>query len=556
MSATVSASASRVQKAWREALAVWDVATSLSPPEPFASGGKSHWKGNEPLAYIDLETRQVVVNHELLDRIGARDSLTAVLAHEVGHHVRFPHTLGLVAALTVLEKRLVPGLKQSLTNLFFDLLVNEHVGRTRADELIAVYRGFLAENPELAPVFAFYLAIYEELWQRPPGTLLPLDKAGELEKAYPGFRAEARVFVQTFYDLHDVHLQFVYFCCRFLRYIPDPSQLALVIPMGADVPAPDEDDFDAVLRGHGAAEADDALAEARERGWIEQSGVLDRKEEKDPLASIDRITSHLPGTAQAAFRQALVSKHYKRLVDQYILKLPAVTPPPEPLLPSVPEEWERGDSPKAIDWTATVLVQGALAGVKPLKRDLLPDEPAPLEQDLPAMEIYLDTSGSMPNPANALNAMTLAAQILSASTLRKRGLVRGIVYSSGPPLVSPWMYDEETARRFLLNYAGGGTDYPFGLLKNFAGERSDAIRVIISDSDFLCNVRGDGAMDQLAFGIEHSRLLVAFLALDEPQARAALEPVLRYPKFRLATVAGLDQFAKAAADLADALLGG
>ena len=132
-----------VERAWRDALALWDVSVTLSPPVGLGGKGKSHWQGDEPLAYIDLATRQVVVNLPLLEKLGAAGSLTAVLAHEIGHHVRFPHSLALAASLVLLEKKLVPGLRQSLTNLFFDLLVNEVVGRTRAGELCRVYEGFV-----------------------------------------------------------------------------------------------------------------------------------------------------------------------------------------------------------------------------------------------------------------------------------------------------------------------------------------------------------------------------------------------------------------------------
>lgn len=556
MSSSLPFSAERIRHDWEAALRVWDVTTTLSPPQAYESGrGKSHWQGDEPLAYIDLVTRQVVVNFELLQRMGAASSLTAVLAHEIGHHVRFPHTLGLAATLQVLERRLIPGLQQSLTNLFFDLQVNQHVGRTLSEELIAVYNGFLKTSGEqdLSPLFGFYLAVYEELWSREPGALLPVKLRQRLEHDYPGFAADARTFVQTFYDLPSAIQQFLYFCSRFLRYVPDPSKLRYVIPMASDVPDPDLDDFDAVVRGLGEGEVEDALREAREKGWIEDSGLMDRPEE-DALTVIERVGQHLPGKGQGEVKQALVSKHYKRLVDQHLIVLPGDTPTPEPFLPTVPEEWEYGDNPRAIDWTQSVLQQGALAGVKPLKRDLEPDEPPPLAQDFPAVEIYLDTSGSMPNPAAALNAMTLAAQILAASALRKKGIVRGIVYSSGSPLVSPWMYDEETARRFLLHYYGGGTDYPFALLKKFAKERGDVLRVVISDSDFLWNVRTPGAMPALQYGVEHSRVFVAFLSCAAAAARDALEPVLEHKHFRLALVENLAEFAQAAARLADALM--
>lgn len=548
--------AATVARAWKDALAVWDVSVSLSPPQPYEGKGESDWKGNEPLAYIDLETRQVVVNLPLLEKIGAAESLAGVLAHEVGHHVRFPHSLALAASLQLLEQRLIPGLKQSLTNLFFDLLVNEHVGRTRKDELCRVYQGFVKENPDTSPLFAFYLAIYEELWGKSPGSLVPAAAAKKMKKKYPGWRADARVFVQTFYSLPKIHLQFVYFCSRFIRYIPDPEKLVYLIPLAGDLPAPDEDAVDAVVRGFGSAEGDEALDEAEERGFLEESGVADTGKEEDPLASIDKITSHMPGHGAAAFKQALVSRHYRRLVDRYIIKPPPATAAPEPSLPTVTEDWEWGESPRTIDWTATLLARGPLGPAQPLRRDLEPEEPSPGAEAFPAVEIYLDTSGSMPDPSRALNAMTLAAQVLSASALRKQGIVRGIVYSSGKPRVSEWMYDEETARLFLLQYAGGGTDYPFALLKASARDRSDVIRVIVSDSDFLWNVQRDGAMDVLRFGVDKSRLLVALLALPhDKQARKVLRPVLDSPRFRLATVKKLDDFGQAAADLAEALFG-
>lgn len=551
-----------VERCWRDGQAVWEAEVNLSPPQPFRQKA-SDWRKQEPLAFIDLATRQVVVNFDLLARKGLLGSLTAVLAHEVGHHVRFPHTLGLAASLQVLEKRLVPGLAQSLTNLFFDLQVNEVVGRPRgsgplagrdlAAEAAAVYRSFGAEDP--SPLFAFYLAVYEELWGASAKGLVPAKTASEMDEKLPGWRADARKFVQTFYALEGAHRQFVYFCSVFIRYVGPPEKLRYLIPLGGDVPVPDLDDFDSILRGYGQDEAEEALREARENGWLEDSGLAEDASAGDALGKLERISSGIPGNARAEFKLALVSRHYKRLVDEHILKLPAETPPPEPFLPGPTEDWEWGDSPAAIDWNASVLARGPLAGVQPLRRELLPDEPSPSEPGLPAVEIYLDTSGSMPDPSTALNAMTLAAQILSASALRKNGRVRAVIYSSGPVKSSPWMYDEETARRFLLQYAGGGTDFPFPLLHKKAEEAPDVLRVIVSDSDFLANVQQPQALEHLSYAVDRSRLLVALLATSGARARSVLERVLGRPRFRLALVGDVSQFGKVAADLADAVLG-
>ncbi|NOK04117.1 MULTISPECIES: VWA domain-containing protein [Myxococcus] len=541
-----------VATGWRDALALWDVRVQLSPPEPHVGFHPDASHAQEPLAYIDLVKRQVFVNFKLLEAMEATDSLAAVLAHEIGHHARFPHTLGWDAELRVQEQRLVPGLKQSLTNLFYDLQVNEVVGRTHAEALCAVYRGFQhVQGGEMSPLFFFYLAIYEELWGLPPGNLVPAAQLEPMEQRYPGVRAEARMFAQTFYALPSGKLQFLYFCATFIRYIEKPADLEFSLPLGGDVSVPDVDDLDAAI--HGSSRWDDALNEAEERGWLEPLST--RAKEKDELDSIHRVTEHLPGKQGGKLRRALVAKHYRRLVDRHILKLPTTPSQPEPYLRTTPQAWEYGDDPSSIDWTLTVLSQGHLAAVSPLRRELEADLPPPSELGVPSVEIYLDTSGSMPNPELSLNAMTLAAQVLSASALRKKATVRGIVYSHGDPQVSPWMYDEEKARDFLLGYIGGGTQFPFDVMDALSRERPDALRIIISDSDFLANVTAEKPLAPVLESIRRSRLVVAILAVpDELRARQALAPLLRERRFRLVVVRWPSDFAKAAADLAQALL--
>lgn len=539
-----------VASAWAEALDLWGVSVNLSPPERWVkpTGGSS-----EPLAYIDMVRRQVVVNLALLQRLGVWTSLPAVLAHEVGHHVRFPHTLGLSAALEVLEQRLLPGLGQSLTNLFFDLQVNEVVGRTHAEQLCAVYRAFTKDEAP-GPVYGFYLAAYEELWGLAPGALSSAAASAKLEEEYPGFRGEARMFAQTFWALDDVYLQFVYFCSVIQRYIPDPPKHRTRVPMGGDLPRPGVDDYAGALYGGAAVER--ALDEARARGWIEE-GV---GEGGDALGSIGRIVASRPGDAQGEFRRALVGQHYRRLVDEHIFAVPPATegPAPDAFLPSTVTEWEPGDDVRSIDWTQSILTSGGLAAVRPMRRELLPDEPSGDGTSLPAVEIYLDTSASMPSPAAAVNAMTLAAQILSAAAIRKGGRVKGVVYSAGPPLVSEWMQDEETARSFLLHFMGGGTDYPFALLRQSCADRPDATRVIVSDSDFLWNLKGEGAMEALSYAADRAPRVVALLALPYAKSEevvAQFAPLTGRDGFRLVPVTSYADLGGAARDLARGLFG-
>ncbi len=566
MTATSTATSelpAEIAAAWERALAVWGVHVSLSPPRSFkATHDKTHWPGNEPLAFIDMATRQVVINFELLKKIGAWDSLTGVLAHEIGHHVAFPHTLGLAAELEILQQRLLRGVRQSLTNLFFDLQVNEVVGRELQHQLCAVYRGFTRESDEpVAALFGFYLAIYEALWQRPVGDLLPEDQAEALEEQFGGFRADAWMFVQTFYSLPTSHLQFAYFCSRFARYLADPETNTgegAPFPMSGDVQAPSAGDFAGALGG--SPYVDEAMEEARDRGWFDgvDNGSAAGAGDEDPLSTMNDIANRggVPGTASGAFVRVVADRIYARLVERYLLDIPATDDPPtpEPSIPTTVVPWEVGDDARAIDWTQSVLRSGHLAGVMPVKRELEPDVPLDQHGGMPSLEIYLDTSGSMPNPVTRTNAMTLAAQVLSASCVRVGGRVRGIIYSAGEPKVSDWMYGEKTAREFFLHYVGGGTDYPVKVLTESVEEWPDAIRVVLSDGDYLWNYKA-GEAEVWKKGVEGCRLYIAMLNTTAAAAKRDLAPLLKLEPFRLVIVHSMDSFARAAADLTRALFG-
>ncbi|HEY3999380.1 MAG TPA: DUF58 domain-containing protein [Candidatus Xenobia bacterium] len=410
---------------------MWGAPVSLSPPV--------HEDGDE-LAYIRLSDRQVVINETMMATHGLSDCRTAVLAHELGHHLRFPHTMALAAALQVLEQRLVPG--RRLTNLFFDLLVNEVVGRRHAAELARIYRTFSV----VGPLFTFYMRVYQELWSldMPQTCSMPA-----------GWEAQARMFAQTFFALPDVYVQFVYFCNVFGRYGGDGG-----IPLAGDVPAPSAAEMAGALGGNAAV--DRALQEARRRGWGVPPAV-------SPFAVL--------GGMDAGFRQAVMERHYRHLVERYLFRMPGRESVDESDVPGPTEPWELGDDPRGIDWAASVLHSGALAPVRALQRERLEEERG-VRGGVPEVEIFLDVSGSMPAPDAGLNALSLSAQILATAAVRQGGRVRAVVYAT-EARASGWMYDEGEARRFLLQYSGGGTRFPVELL----GERG--MRIVISDDAFL-----------------------------------------------------------------------
>lgn len=529
-----------LQQAWQQALAVWDASVALSPPRPWHGEPSA---GDGSLACLDLETRQIMVNLDLLQALGAENSLVAVLAHEVGHHVRFPHTVGLVASLRALETRLLPPGTASLVNLFFDLLVNEVVGRTRAAELAAVYRGYVEQRQtELGPTALFCLSVYQAMWPGIP--VLPPTAVARMDR-YEGWQGEARMFAQTFFALSDPYLQFVYFCSVLLRYIPQDGGRGACGPLGGDLPQPAAEDLAAAALGN--PQADRALQEAETRGWLEGKVAP-----TPPLAVLQRLAG-----PDDSLHHRMVAAHYHRLCETYLFAVEVRRPAPEQgEVAAATLPWEFGDDPHLIDWTTSLLAHGALAPVQPLQRRQEPDSPASDSPQVPELELYLDTSGSMPSPYERLNSLTLAAQILATAVIRGGGRVRAVLYSQGRPQVSDWLYDEDVARTFLLQYAGGGTEFPFATLaENCRSQREAVTRVVVSDDGFVWDVARPDAASVMAAALDASAQFLALLVVyAETSARRGLRPLLAHPAFRPVLVLEPDDLAGAAAATARALL--
>lgn len=153
--------------AWAKALGFWGLGIQKDAPRLDSRA--------DALAFIDLATREITVNPKRLAELGAEGSLAAVLAHELGHHLKYPHSLSTAAKLEVFEKELLPIRGYSLLNLFTDFLINTELARDRdfLDQMVAVYQGTPApaEAMEHDPAYWFFLTAFEEAWGLRPRTL-------------------------------------------------------------------------------------------------------------------------------------------------------------------------------------------------------------------------------------------------------------------------------------------------------------------------------------------------------------------------------------------------
>jgi hypothetical protein len=271
-----------IGQSWNRALMFWGQGVDISPATSWVK--TEDWKGSDPIAYIELRSRQVWVNYAVLESDQMIKSLTAVFAHEIGHHVRWPGTLKNQARQELLQRDILPHYKEDLTNLFQDLLINQHIGESFGlkKEVCSIYRamrpdlkafrqlralkdkGFKVELREVdgkkisvvidpegnvvgkindadaegasSDIWTFYLGCYEAAFGLQFGELSGPAAVRKIAKRHPNWQRDATQFVRAFfYGMTDVYDQFYLFCKTIEKYIEPPKQqkqAKIIIVMG------------------------------------------------------------------------------------------------------------------------------------------------------------------------------------------------------------------------------------------------------------------------------------------------------------------------------------
>lgn len=540
--------AEEISRAWPLAQASWSRFLLLSDPVGNAE--------QPSVAQINLSSRQVSLNWERILEKDLVECVEALLAHEVGHHVRYPGTLQVHARLRLLERSLLPFDDYSLINLFTDFMINERIGLLHREQLVRAYRAF-SGDPEFHreekwrhdPVFLFYLSLYEALWRLEPGTVMgPAEK--QFVRHFSQYRAEAEVLVHNLLGLTpNLYTQFLYFlsiAVRYLKPLRDERPVA-GNPNGCGNGEPSPGDWADALQP--TARELEAIERAIREGWF----TKDQADRLGQLNDVDSRIAGLPGTGTDDARQIpeVMAAYYRQQAEAYLFR-----PPPQPRLgeavvPTTLEEWEPSSGARSIDWLATLSLRGEEFGsAQPLMRTSIAELEGfdtPLWQ--PRMEIYLDVSGSMPNPCVAVNAMTLAAQILTLGTVRAGGWVRSLLYSGAPVSHWEWCRSELEMSQFLMHYIGGGTEFPFEILSGSLREcaREQPIRVIISDCDFNRNFEAEPAARQI---LSQAAELSPHFILLQHMSDSAAGNTYRELGVQVVNVADWQDFPRMARDLA------
>ena len=491
------------ESAWQPALALWSKFTRLRDPRWCLSLAEAESEGlTESFAMIRLLDQTVVIDLDQIQRRQLQAYALEILGHEIGHHVYCPADLTDNARVLARMRWALPTkehLAPLIANLYADLLVNDRLERSAGLRVAEVYR--IIGGGAGDPLWTLYMRIYEILWVLPRGTLArgPIDDRleGDAQLGARLVRSYAKEWLQG-------AGRFAALCLPYV--LGEPSeQLVGILRALRDMAQAGKGGIPAGLTDIEASEREGAIHPALDP---KLSGI-EAEEAKDADSITGRpVDAQRPIGSTGQYREPfeygqilraldldlsdheIAIRYYRECAGPHLVRFPTrPMPRAGDLLPEGLEPWALGLPLEDADWNESVIISPhVVPGMTTVQRvwgreeDTLPVR-EPLDLDL-----YVDSSGSMPNPQVNLSYAALAGVIVALSALRAGSRVQVTLWSGARQFQSTagFIEDQHRVMEVLTGYIGGGTAFPVHKLRETYANRRPAERpvhiLIVSDS--------------------------------------------------------------------------
>jgi hypothetical protein len=480
------------------------------------------------IAAIRLVDHAVMVNLEQVVKRGLAPFALPILAHEIGHHVYVPGNLSDNARMIAAIKGVLFGLAAEtahlVANLYGDLLINDRLHR-RGVDVAGVYRRLNESLPgkDVTQVWLVYTRTYEHLWQLAQGLLSPHGVTPEMNAdaalvarlvrhyasdwlrgvrrfaciLYPYLQAdEEKRKSQTFVaaGLNDTR------CAGRCRAGAEDCE---AIPDGISAIDPaergDDDEFDRSLDDpldEVPVDKGDRPPQFRQRRTGPVAPSPNSAPTREGIGAPDRqfrepfeYAELLRALGLDLSDHEITMRYYRERALPYLIPFPSkkAQHATEPLAEGY-TIWEPTDDPEDLDLLGSVVQSPRIIpGISTVQRvygESSGTDPGRLPLDL---DIYVDSSGSMPNPAVQVSYLALAGTILAMSALRAGARVQATLWSGAGQFESTneFIRDERRLLRIITGFIAGSTAFPLHVLRDsYAARKSSdpaAHIVVISD---------------------------------------------------------------------------
>ncbi len=487
------------REAWPEALAHWSKYTRLRDPLLCVNTIEAAKQGlTGSFAMIRLRDNSVVIDLETVADLELDAYTTEILAHEIGHHVLAPASATDHFRLLARLRRGLPTLERHaplIANLYTDLLINDRLQRQCGLRMSEIYarlhshgqKKVEAKDKPSSKLWTLYVGIYESLWKLEKGSLGGATDDAELQgNAWLGARL-IRVYANDWmtgagrfaaltlpYLLEDAEGQ-EYGLTGLLSDLATAAEGCE--PIGLSDIEVDELDGnihpsqDPRITGEGIG----AIAEAEPDATSDGGGAGQMREPFE-YGEILRAAGITLSDEDIAVR------YYREQALPHLIRFPTREQKrsPEPQLEGL-DPWETGDPLEDIDWLESVVRSPTpIPGVTTVRRHIGYEPGSNIIDEPVDLDLYVDSSGSMPNPTQQVSYLTLAGAIVALSALKAGASVQVTLWSGKRQCLSTkgFVRRDVDILKVLTGYFGGATAFPIHKLRETYADRPKTARAV------------------------------------------------------------------------------
>lgn len=499
---------------WQRAGRVWTDDLRLRDPimlDDRASAMAQH--AEETLACINALSFETLLNLDYMRTRGVARYLSTFMAHEIGHHViapaGFTNQMRYLAAVSLIA----PADRAAMyVNLALDLLINDELVSVHQLPCDAIYRALCAgSDPVRDAAYSVMLGAMEQLWPQ-SGPLFERPTPGQ--PPFAGYQELVDALCAT-YALHGKGqrgselVPYVTLCgAIFERARERAVQGGHAQRPGQEGPtswdqlqgmSADEETREALrrwLRSGGMLSVEAALRDAQ-RALGSASRIIRGEGSAERMPYVPQLMKNLlagTGFGELVSGSELVIAYYELMANAHLMTFLSDRGGHSEGYPESLREWTWGDPLEELDWMQSAIRSGQpIPGVNTVSweygYELEPRGAEPFPVDL---DLYIDTSGSMPDPHTAMSHIALGAFIFALSVLRQGGAVRVTIWSMDMQnLLSMHHFstDREEVLTTLCHAIRGGTQFPVKhweeAIARHEGRANFVHTVILSDNDIF-----------------------------------------------------------------------
>ena len=410
-----------------------------------------------------------------------------LMAHEMGHHKWIPYDyktsvliIDSVYTITGTQDRAI-----HIANIYEDLVINNSLLKDKSLPMHMPYQKMTVKNEVVAPFWTIYMRTYEQLWlvkilsdaQRATISSIMENDAKAIAKIIQ--QSNARNYITQAKEVANI----------INKYYDDSTKLTPNLLGG---------DSSAVRRKTIAGKP--ILGKYSTKATKKATEGMSRKQEQETKSGTIRS---LPEYQDLMQRMGIADNigeatidYYLDLARQYAVQFPSVPRHHGSEIMEGVADWDPSMDPlERLDMVLTIQSGIVIPGITTVQREWVEGQDIKETIEPPDLMLYVDASGSMPNPSEELSPLVLAATIAMESALNAGKQVRACSYETQANYSAmEGMSDNQSEiMKHLVHHKTkySSTEFPFQDLVNIYHQyQNEPVHlVVVSDDDFLHNLK-------------------------------------------------------------------